>query len=68
MAAHLGVGWRFLLGQAAQGPMVAPVAWRLDVWSLQSVHWQGHAPTGKLPLFFFFFFFGLQGNCPPSVR
>ena len=37
MAAHLGVGRRFLLGKAAQGPMVAPVAWQLDVWSLQSI-------------------------------
>jgi len=31
VAAHLGVGQRFLPGQAAQGPMVAPVAWQLDV-------------------------------------
>jgi hypothetical protein len=29
--------------------MVAPVAWQLDVWGLQSVHWQGHASTGQLP-------------------
>ena len=49
MAAHLGVGQRFLPGQAAQGPMVAPVAWQLDVWGLQSIHWQGHASTGQLP-------------------
>ncbi len=35
MAALLGVGQRFLPGQAAQGPMVAPVAWQLDVWGLQ---------------------------------
>ncbi len=33
VAAHLGAGWRFLPRQAAQGPMVAPVAWQLDVWS-----------------------------------
>ncbi|DBB12196.1 TPA: hypothetical protein ACH3X3_006302 [Trebouxia sp. C0006] len=32
--------------QAAQGPMVAPAAWQLDVWSLQSIHWQGVASTG----------------------
>ncbi len=50
MAAHLGVGQRFLPRQAAQGPMVAPVAWQLDVWGLQSIHWQGHANTGKLPV------------------
>ena len=35
MAALLGVGQRFLPGQAAQGPVVAPVAWQLDVWGLQ---------------------------------
>ena len=35
--------------QAAQGPMVAPAAWQLDVWSLQSIHWQGVASTGQLP-------------------
>ncbi|DBB03402.1 TPA: hypothetical protein ACH3X3_010766 [Trebouxia sp. C0006] len=39
----------FLPGQAAQGPMVAPAAWQLDVWSL---HWQGCASTGQLPVFF----------------
>ncbi len=48
-ATHLGVGRRFLPGQAAQGPMVAPVAWQLDVWSLQSIHWQSRACTGELP-------------------
>ena len=48
-AARLGAGRRFLPRQAAQGPMVAPVAWQLDVWSLQSIHWQGHASTGQLP-------------------
>jgi len=48
VAAHLGVGQRFVPGQAAQGPMVAPVAWQL-MWSLQSIHWQGHASTGQLP-------------------
>ena len=32
MAAHLGVGQRYLPGKAAQGGMVAPVAWQLDVW------------------------------------
>ncbi len=49
MAAHLGVVKRFLPRQAAQGPMVAPVAWQFDVWDLQSIHWQGHANTGQLP-------------------
>ena len=49
VATHLGVGQRFLPGQAAQGPMVAPAAWQLDVWSL---HWQGCASTGQLPVFF----------------
>ena len=51
MAALLGVGQRFLPGQAAQGPMVAPAAWQLDVWSLQSIHWQGRASKGQLPFF-----------------
>ncbi len=46
---HLGVGQRFLPGQAAQGLMVAPAAWQLDVWSLQSIHWQDLASTGQLP-------------------
>ena len=45
VAAHLGVGQRFLPGQ---DPMVAPVAWQLDVWSLQSIHWQGHASATAL--------------------
>ena len=49
MAALLGLDQRFLLGHAVQGPMVAPVAWQLDVWGLQSIHWQGHASTGQLP-------------------
>ncbi len=49
MAAHLGVGQRFLPGQAAQGPVVASVAWQLDVWGLQSIRWQGHASIGQLP-------------------
>ena len=63
VATHLGVGQRFLPGQAAQGPMVAPAAWQLDVWSLRSQkntnmldgllgcdeHWQGRASTGQLP-------------------
>ena len=49
VTAHLGAGQRFLPRQAAQGPMVAPVAWQLDVRSLQSIHWQGHASTGQLP-------------------
>ncbi len=31
----------FLPGQAAQGPMVAPAAWQLGVWSLQSITAQG---------------------------
>ena len=35
--------------------MVAPVAWQLDVWGLQSIHLQGHASTGQLPFFFPFF-------------
>ncbi|DBA89963.1 TPA: hypothetical protein ACH3X2_004383 [Trebouxia sp. C0005] len=35
---------RFLPGQAAQGPLVAPVAHQLDVWGLQS------AMTGYLPV------------------
>ncbi len=45
VATHLGVGWRFPPGQAAQGPIVAPVAWQLDVWSLQSIHWQSRSST-----------------------
>ncbi len=49
VATHLAVSQRFLPGQAAQGPMVAPAAWQLDVWSLQSIHWQGCASTGQLP-------------------
>ena len=49
MAAHLGAGERFLPGQAAQGPMVAPVALQFDVRGLQIIHWQGHASTGQLP-------------------
>ncbi len=32
-----------------QGPMVAPAAWQIDVWSLQSIHWQSRASTGQLP-------------------
>ncbi len=37
MAAQLGVGQRFLPGQAALGPMGAPVAWQLDAWGLPVV-------------------------------
>ncbi len=41
VAACLGVGQRFLPGQAARKPMVAPVALQLDVWSLQRIdYWQ----------------------------
>ena len=33
-----------------QDPLVAHLAWQLDVWGLQSLHWQGHPLPGFIVL------------------
>ena len=44
--------------------MLAHLAWQLDVWGLQSLHWQGHPRAGQLPFLFFSFFFWVTGELP----
>jgi len=51
VAAYLGAGWRFLPGQAAQGPMVTPVAWQL-MWRVYKAYVGRTTPA--------------QANCPVS--
>ena len=49
VAAHLGVGQRFLPEQAAQGSMVAPDAWQLDApvlaWPCQCMLCRPHTSS-----------------------
>ena len=43
--------WRHIWATlGSTGFFVCACCWQLDVWGLQSIHWQGHASTGQLSI------------------